>query len=274
MTHITVDDRTGSNPKMAALANEILTAAAPLVEKTGGLPLPPTITCTLHDPHGRAADYADFIKGLLQRETAGKNLTTSQHRRIAKAPLVTRMIVVRAGHPVDVVTNSILQPRLLFAPDAMRLKGQKAPEHAYEQHLIEALVTAGQISTSQGAVVPQKIWPYPHKALFHPSWYVTTGHARWTAREVCAQLGYQPPHSSTAQSWSRRAATLLAAPRRRMSDDGRAERAAAFVQQAIEMGTIDTFNRVWTEPELLPTRRERSSPQQWVQRISVHPAAR
>lgn len=267
MTEIRVDDRTGSNPKMAALAGEILTAAAPFVEKIGGLPLPPTLTCTLHDPHGRAKDYADYVKGLLHRETAGEDLTDSQRRRIAKAPEAVGMVLVRAKHPVDVVTNSILQPRLLFTPDAPRSKGLNPSERTYE-HLVEGLVTVSQICASRGAVVPQKIWPSPHKAPFHPSFYVTTGHARWVGREVCTQLGYRPPQNGAAPTWPRRAAAVLAAPRRRMSDDGRAERAALFVAQAVQIGSIETFNRVWRAPDLLATRRERSSPDRWVQRIS------
>jgi Zincin-like metallopeptidase len=269
MTDIHVDDKTGRESEMTARISEILTEAAPLVEKITGLCLPAAIFCEVHDPDGMAREAAVYLRGALQRDTAGLALSSYKRRQIAMMPEMQRRVaaLVGAGKPADVVTNSIFQPRLLVAPDVLRSERPDARLRVYE-HVVDILVMAGQISASRGAVVPPKVWPLSRSFGFDPAIQVMDGHSNWASHEVTSLLVDRPTSGSTGRVWPRRAVTALAAPLRRMSDESRSQRAAEFVRRAIEVGGVEAFNRVWTGPGLLPTRDELSTPAQWIQRIS------
>jgi coenzyme F420 biosynthesis associated uncharacterized protein len=51
------------------------------------------------------------------------------------------------------------------------------------------------------------------------------------------------------------------------------QQGAAFVRAVVAEAGMETFNRVWTSPETLPTREELASPRRWLERVTGHPAA-
>jgi coenzyme F420 biosynthesis associated uncharacterized protein len=52
------------------------------------------------------------------------------------------------------------------------------------------------------------------------------------------------------------------------------QQGAAFVRAVVADAGMETFNRVWTSPQTLPTREELASPRRWLERVAGHSAGR
>lgn len=270
MTFIDVRDETGQHTDLAGQIHGILTEAAPLVEKESGLVLPP-VTYRLVEPDAYAQTMRTYVAGALRRDTAGLKLTTAEQRWIVRYPAILAKMITKAWTVVkpELVTDSILRPDIVIAPAALEHQGYLGAPDALCEQMIRPLAFLAQTAASQGTVIPTKMWPKSYDYPWHPVQVLREGHARWVGDVVTPLVLGRPLTRSRLHRSGlyRRHAGIMT-----LFDFGTVERksrqGAHFVAEAVaEIGPI-LFNRIWSEPQLLPTKTELKNPARWMHRIT------
>lgn len=261
MIDIRVQDETPSNKELADRIFDIATMAKPVVEDVTGLPLD-TVTIELVDVEGLAAAASASCWRLCMRDTKNLNLSNRQHRAIASFPrgvhIATRR--VRLHEQLTLIANSIGQPSTLIAPEVLQHLGLlNAPELLCEE-LVRALAKQAQVLACKGILLPPAVWPLTRPSK-HAVQLFSDGHACWTSDQATPRILGKPAPRRRQRLLTR----LLGGP---AAIGGRQViLATTFVEQAMSLADLDTFNKVWTVPGLAPTLSELSHADEWIKRL-------
>ncbi|MEU2354420.1 zinc-dependent metalloprotease [Streptomyces misionensis] len=252
--------------ELAERIEELVTRAAPWVEKVTGLVLPlPSIE--LVSVEGLATAFSAFMRRSVERDTADLELTEWQKRVVAALPAVAAK-AARSAWMIDeslLIATSVGRPKTLIVPEALEHLGLAAPDFLCTV-VVRALAQQAQVSACDGALVPAPVWPIipPRRDAISQ---FSEGHAWWTSERATPQiLGRAVDHSRRRRPWTYLRTRVLVnvstagARRRRV-------RATAFVNEAVNAVGLDAFNQVWRTPGLAPTLDDFRRPKEWISRL-------
>lgn len=266
MNEIIVQDETEAHASLAGHLHERLQAAAPYVEKTSGLALP-NIHVRLMDVPSAAGRYREFIRGTIERNTSRMQLSPVHTRWARALPIAAERSVLNmwAGCEPLHVANSRARPATFLMPEALAHQGLNEDTYGLDEIVIQTLAIQAQVAACGGRFVPEPGWApgQPTNSSKLPSTHFSDGHAQWVTRQVLPHLDppslQRHPRSGICITHS---ALLWWGSRRRWT-----RRAALFVDSAQFAVGMEAVNRVWTDPDLMPSFAELRRPSRWIARL-------
>jgi hypothetical protein len=181
-----------------------------------------------------------------------------------------------------VVETEAWEPEILLVPDALAEWGVE--DDGLMAFLAHHLARVGQHRASGGTAF------LAHETLFKEArgWpdiatdHALHGHARWADAEVTTRLIGRKVGMRTGRE-SAEMKTLMTVVGSGSGSGGSGGEADGETPQAVQdagavwavdvvtLAGADTLNLAWTDPSLLPTRREIADPEQWVARVARPP---
>ncbi|MFD8339865.1 zinc-dependent metalloprotease [Streptomyces solisilvae] len=268
MTDIDVWDDTGTHASLAEQIHEVISHAAPLVEEVTGLRLPSTVTYRLMHMEPWGQELGRFYRRIAERDTAGMTLTPLEQRKMDAFSKSGKMQARWTGTLTDAltVTDSIGRPQTLIAPEALRHQGVLAVPEALSERVVRSLAQQAQLA--EATVLPPPIWP------LRGAWWtrlesLVFGHANWVGNEVTPHLTGKPTTGLRLPKSRRYRVQFLFAGLLAPGTSKRERQAERFIAHVLTHGTLGLFNRVWTDPERVPTLDEFAKPDTWLRRVDL-----
>lgn len=301
---IAVHNETGaSGRRLADRIEAVLETALPQITDITGLPQPEG-TIRLVTPRTWKREVWHYVARQFEANLNDAPATDQEQSEV-KEQLRRRRTTSRWHWPLlngMTVTDSAGHPQTLIVPQALAHTGLAATANAPERFVIHETVHHAQLHHSANRVLPPVIALRPSLRSQRVNGLVTLfeGHADWTELQATYTL-YGPKALNpatrraslhTSARWrlfhARESAGARWAHHRHGTPlppstprDHRRARAArdqpatlthntgiGFVRQTVAALGTDRWNAVWTDPELLPTDEELTSPSKWIARIS------
>nr|WSX75822.1 hypothetical protein OH826_19380 [Streptomyces sp. NBC_00899] len=300
--NVVVRDETGSHQGIADQITDTLTGALPLIEKVTHLPAR-AAAFRLVTPATWIAQTREDKARAIAREMLGSP-PSQQDQQMAEVILNRWWVLTRwlwALHTGITLTAADGQPETLIAPKALRHTGVINTRTGLSRFVIHHAVRQAQIRASRGSVLPE---PAGIRPAAWPDRAVDTlaeGHADWAELEVtqalfgASYLDKEKRRTSLSTPLRLAAVTARTAAKARWAHlryglpvPARASlrvhvnslrlhqpvnplngAAANFVLQTNHRAVRDTWNRVWTDLFLVPTREEIAAPTVWRKRAGL-----
>ncbi|MER6714624.1 zinc-dependent metalloprotease [Streptomyces sp. NPDC000877] len=264
--------RQEAGPAFAALGarlEQIGTETAPLVSAVTGLPLPDTViirTMAVDDwkqEHRRSSKQHLVAEALQLGATfRTKALLMRRARLLARhmfwPTMLGEAVALEPGHP-----------ELVIVPEALRHAGRLEDIPVLHKLLGHEMTHLAQYAASDGAVwaAQDSYFPAQRGIADRDYPFLVEGHAYWADRQITTKLFGQPVSTDEASAHaSDRYLKLHASPMRAKAVEQQ-RRATDSVARLIDTQGLDTFNRVWTDPTLVPTKAETGTPDLWQRRF-------
>lgn len=283
---VEVRDETRLNPRLARLARQVLTEAAPRLEEITGLATP-TITYRLVTPRVWRDEVVDYVHRSVQQAFLGSEVSAREQAEAEYKVASWRKAMARSWPLYEAMTVTDLdgRPQTLIAPRALHHTGIRRSRLGLRRMLVHECVHHAQILASQGTVVPPRMSVRRYACDDRAVPVLFEGHAEWAERVYSLEsFGALPPADTLHRSWryrlhqrinrelARRAQQHTApppdpdAPALDPREDG-----ARFVTAAVAGadGDVARFNKVWHDRSLAPTDDEIRQPEAWLLRVGL-----
>ncbi|MFE4829898.1 zinc-dependent metalloprotease [Streptomyces sp. NPDC056672] len=250
---------------------EIVEETAPVVEAVTELPLPGVVVRllkaekwikehTVLDRQRLDAEKKELDPGPLEVQAA-----RAQIKAVRKAIGVSWILT--GGQAVE---TSLGQPQLLVMPETLQHAGRLDDPDVLCALVSHELTHLAQHRASGGSIFTLRQTFFPHLRGIEGRDYafLMEGHATWAAQEVTRKLrGREVPLGETSDkaSWVFKRVVAKLPDRRRTLEVY--EEAGHVVERAVGALGATRFNRLWQDPDLVPTERETSRPDAWIERL-------
>lgn len=261
-----------------ALAERLVAAAgtvAPLVEAVTGLALPRTVVLRTMTVRGWQTACRRWDNRRLREETAALSPSRSRLReaknKINASAASRRILWPTVGSQCMEVEPGA--PEVVILPQSQQQAGQLTSESVLLKVVAHEMTHLAQYAVDNGAMRRQADSLFPEEQgtadLDHP--FLLEGHAYWADRHVTGKLlGDLAPTGEISPHATFRYRNIAASPQRAAAQ-ARWNTATECVAEIIAAIGVDTFNRVWTRPELVPRTSESGTPELWRQRFAQPP---
>ncbi|MBZ3906547.1 zinc-dependent metalloprotease [Streptomyces griseiscabiei] len=308
MSTIEVLDETGRAPRLADEISTILHTALPTVKAITRMNPPEVIRIRLVSPRVWRTETSAYIErkvsGSFARSVPSEpeKAEARQLQHMYRASMAVSWIMCNAR----TVTDPAGEPQTLIAPRALHHTGLRHHPGALYRMVVHESVHQVQMATSRGTVVPIPFLPRdldtPERAVVQ----LMEGHAEWAAQQTAHRLRDQAPTADgplrrsfryrrqdalirRLARWAVDGAQSLAetetetpapapapAPALVVGNGGLEDIGQAlhrdgirFVEAAVEALGVDTFNRIWHTPDLVPLAGELTAPERWFSRAQA-----
>lgn len=238
MILLDVRDETGAHPDVVEFTNSVLDHVAPLIEQVTALPLR-SCTVRILDREQYRLAIVDYVDRTLARDFTDAPATPEENRAADK---IRQEWAEKPADditaPAQTLTNADGHPETLLVSD--RLNDDMAPL------LIHEASHHAQIAESAGIVVPPTFEIRTEHPRDRRPDQLMEGHGDWTTQHVLRLL---------LGGWPKGAIPF--SPRE------------AFVETTTRALGTARWNRIWTEPELVPTGAEIAAPDSWLRRVGL-----
>lgn len=296
-----VPDETGRAAVLAARISKTLTIQAPAISQISGLPLP-RVRFRLLTPAGWRSAARDYVDRALDRPFIESPATATEQQAVDAKRRAWRSRIRWQWPLMPGMTITTLDgdPETLVCPEAIAHMGLWDTTWALERCVVHEAVHHAQTYASGGAVVPpatfQRNAPSPPRAVIE----LMEGHAQYveilltrqrlgeetwssacnelrrvsTYTAVRARLMHVRNIASMTWHWARTAGAVpLHLPGERFSRDQPAvlldRPQLTFIAHTIQAAGTDTWNKVWTNLDLVPTPDEINDPATWLKRVGL-----
>ncbi|WP_404949026.1 zinc-dependent metalloprotease [Streptomyces sp. ARC14] len=277
MTDVKVLDETGEHGDLQERVESILDEVVPVVRETTRLELPALVVFRIIDPKtwqvDSEADLAGFVSRFRARRPRWHAPAISLVERISLrgfrqvAPLLGGVLVMGAT-----TAGPAEQSQTMLVPDALAHSGVLSSPYYLTQLVVHELVHHAQSLATHH----REVWAAekPSALLRAGSVkFVEEGHAYWVDQQVTGRLFGEPKDIHTAPATIQSDVYQDAMKNRRIVRMRRGPdiytEGRQLVATAIESAGLSTFNDVWTDPSLLPVKRELKHPDRWAERLAA-----
>ncbi|MFF3487284.1 hypothetical protein ACFYXC_28970 [Streptomyces sp. NPDC002701] len=245
---------------------------APLVEKVTGLALPGTVVLRTMSARQWQAAHWRHSKRLARAEVRELRPSLSSVRA-AKALAASLRATRRTVWPTigaQAVEFRQGQPELAVLPQALREAGRLDDHLTLHKIIAHELTHIAQYAADGGAMWHLMDTLYSsHRGIADRDYaFLVEGHAYWADQQITTILFGEPvPTGEVSPHATLRYRALVETPQR--AETLKYLNAAAdSVGQIINATGLDTFNRIWTTPDLVPLKSETSTSELWQQRFT------
>ncbi|MET7474688.1 zinc-dependent metalloprotease [Streptomyces sp. NPDC005648] len=273
MTLFTVLDDTHRHLDLRDRISTILRTVAPLVQETTALPLPPEVRFRLLTPSNWRKESLRDKERLLAQDVLDLGLAPEEGAAVSLQLKAARVFLALVWPMVGGETHVAAdgQSETIIAARALHHIGLLAAEPCLYQLIAHELTHHLQMA-AHSATVWDTFFP-DKRGITAGHRGISTfleGHARWTDRQVTAHLfGAQVDFATQARrSWRCRLTSAIPGIRKAGPSSAAYETGARLIAHAVGAHGIDLANRVWKDPDLLPTAEEAAAPETWCQRIA------
>ena len=161
------------------------------------------------------------------------------------------------------------QPELVVLAQAVREAGRLHDEAVLCKIVAHELTHLAQWAADDGAAwrLMRTLYPAERGIADRNYSFLAEGHAYWADREVTTKLLGAPVPIGEISPHATLRYRALAETAQRAKTLAYFNKATDSVARIIDTEGLNTFNRVWTTPELVPLQAETSTPELWQRRF-------
>lgn len=254
---------------------ELLPDVLPFVQSVTALPVPDDFTIRLMKVPAwlklRRRELRQFLvregkelEPSLQRMAQARRAMKERHRQLAASWVMIGAQAVQDKHG---------RPHLLILPEALTQAGLLASDDFLCKTLGHELTHLAQHEASNGRTFTLQDSFFPDiRRTQNLHWpFLAEGHAIWADQQITTKLlGYEVPLSAISNQASPKYLDALRRVTGREEASQMYRDGARAVGDIVQAHGVETFNRVWSEQDLLlvPTFHHAENPSEWLQRFA------
>ncbi|MEU0027421.1 hypothetical protein [Streptomyces sp. NPDC006335] len=272
--------RNEAGPSSDSLVDRLLSIGAeslPVVQAVTGLPLPDPVVIRTMTVDKWLREHQESAKRRLVAET--EQLAPSLRERLtAKVKHRARTTFLSTFWPTMAAETVLFEPgrpEVVLLPEALEHAGRLDDIPFLYKALGHEMTHLGQYAASDGAVwtAQEAFFPARSGTADRAYEYLLEGHAYWADREITTKiLGNPVSTDKPSPEASDRYRKLFAMPMRlKVIEEYR--RACDSIARIIDVHGLAALNKIWTNPDLVPRRKETDDLVAWTARLTEGHAA-